>query len=259
MAGRKDKNTVDYFPHYCKPGKTMYILESKFGNDGYAVWFKLLELFGITENHYIDCRESTDWEFIQAKMLVEEARLIKIIDTLANIGAINGDLWGKRVLWSENFVKNIDDAYSRRKLKPHYYEEICFSLGLTNEKPKKSTPEALPATQGIIELEVYPTFDDFWQLYDKKRGNIEKLKIKWNKISQADKKRIIKHVEDYKIATPDKNFRKDPETYLNNKSWNDEIITKQTQNGTTKQSTESIRERNTGFFAEELSKRDSNS
>jgi hypothetical protein len=34
----------------------------------------------------------------------------------------------------------------------------------------------------------------------------------------------MEHVAKYKQAQPDKKFRKNPETYLNNKSWNDEII-----------------------------------
>ena len=43
---RPRKQTVDYFPHYCKCGRTIFILENRFGNDGYAFWFKLLEILG---------------------------------------------------------------------------------------------------------------------------------------------------------------------------------------------------------------------
>jgi hypothetical protein len=32
------------------------------------------------------------------------------------------------------------------------------------------------------------------------------------------------YIPKYKIAQPDKKFRKDPQTFLNNKSWLDEII-----------------------------------
>jgi hypothetical protein len=35
MAGRKEKQTADYFPHMATSGKTLFILESSFGNDGY--------------------------------------------------------------------------------------------------------------------------------------------------------------------------------------------------------------------------------
>ena len=32
QTGRKDKNTVDYFPHYCIQGKTMFIIENKYNH-----------------------------------------------------------------------------------------------------------------------------------------------------------------------------------------------------------------------------------
>ena len=34
----------------------------------------------------------------------------------------------------------------------------------------------------------------------------------------------MKHLPLYKKSQPNKKYRKDPATYLNNKSWNDEII-----------------------------------
>lgn len=74
------------------------------------------------------------------------------------------------------------------------------------------------------KIDVYP-FDEFWNDYDKKRGSKEKLIKKWNKISDSEKLKIKEHIPIYKKAQPDKAFRKDPETFLNNKSWNDEIIT----------------------------------
>ena len=42
---RPRKNIVDYFPHIARSGKTVFILEQEFGNDGYAALFKILEIF----------------------------------------------------------------------------------------------------------------------------------------------------------------------------------------------------------------------
>jgi hypothetical protein len=33
-------------------GRKMHIIESKYGNNGYAAWFKLLEELGKANNHY---------------------------------------------------------------------------------------------------------------------------------------------------------------------------------------------------------------
>jgi hypothetical protein len=66
-------------------------------------------------------------------------------------------------------------------------------------------------------------FDQFWSLYDKKTGKPKCLKL-WIKLSKADREAIFNHLPLYKKATPDKQFRKNPETYLRNRSWEDEII-----------------------------------
>ena len=75
-----------------------------------------------------------------------------------------------------------------------------------------------------FELLPYPTFEDFWDAYNKKRGDVSKIKIKWGKLSQSDKEAIMDYIPKYIFSQPDKQYRKDPLTFLNNKSWNDEII-----------------------------------
>ena len=67
-------------------------------------------------------------------------------------------------------------------------------------------------------------FDYFWNDYDKKVGDKQKLKSKWNKLSDKDRNEIMNYLPLYIEAVPDKQFRKNPETFLNNKSWLDEIV-----------------------------------
>ena len=69
------------------------------------------------------------------------------------------------------------------------------------------------------------SFDEFWDLYDKKvsRDNSEK---RWNKLSDKDRELIMQFIPKYKAYQPDKNFRKDPLTFFNNKTWLDEIPNK---------------------------------
>uniref|UniRef100_A0A6M3KXC5 Lin1244/Lin1753-like N-terminal domain-containing protein n=1 Tax=viral metagenome TaxID=1070528 RepID=A0A6M3KXC5_9ZZZZ len=67
-------------------------------------------------------------------------------------------------------------------------------------------------------------FDVFWVAYDKKVGSKEKLEKKWNKFSLETQKKILDHVELYKKSQPNKQYRKNPETYFNNQGWTDEII-----------------------------------
>lgn len=69
-------------------------------------------------------------------------------------------------------------------------------------------------------------FDIFWNAYDKKKGDKEKLTKKWHLLTDLDRKAIMEYIPKYKESQPDKQYRKDPQTFLNNKSWNDELIYK---------------------------------
>lgn len=67
-------------------------------------------------------------------------------------------------------------------------------------------------------------FDEFWDAYGKKveRAKCEKM---YAKIKESDRAKIKEHVPKYVAATPEVQYRKNPQTYINGKCWNDEIIT----------------------------------
>lgn len=73
-------------------------------------------------------------------------------------------------------------------------------------------------------------FEEFWIAYDKKVGKKDKVKKKWDLLSIEEQEAIMVHIPRYKSSQPDKQYRKNPETYLNNKSWEDEIITTPSNN-----------------------------
>jgi hypothetical protein len=125
--GRPRKNTVDYFPHFCQHSKTMYILEQRFGNNGYTFWFKLLEELGNHEGHFIDLREESEQEFLAAKTRLSVPEILKMLNLLAKLEAIDKELWKERVIWCAKFVDNIADAYKKRNsqipTKPFFPDE----------------------------------------------------------------------------------------------------------------------------------------
>jgi len=67
------------------------------------------------------------------------------------------------------------------------------------------------------------SFEEFWKLYAKSVEK-EKCRIKYEKLTLEEKKKIFETLPTYVENTPEKQYRKNPQTYLNNKSWNDEII-----------------------------------
>lgn len=69
------------------------------------------------------------------------------------------------------------------------------------------------------------TFEIWWNLYDKKIDR-DKCSKKFLKLTQDEMKQCIEHTEVYVQATPEKQYRRNPQTYLNNKNFKDEIITK---------------------------------
>lgn len=70
----------------------------------------------------------------------------------------------------------------------------------------------------------YKQFDVFWNLYDKKSSNKKMCQRKWIKFSEDKRAKIIHHLRAYVKSTPEKEFRKNAETYLNQEHWLNEIL-----------------------------------
>jgi hypothetical protein len=52
----------------------------------------------------------------------------------------------------------------------------------------------------------------------------EELKKKWDKLPLDVQNKILEYIPQYIESQPDKKFRKNPQTFLNQKSWEDELI-----------------------------------
>ncbi len=102
---------------------------------------------------------------------------------------------------------NVNNDNNKRYVQNEFEQPSIFSI---NEAPSKDE---------LLKIE----FNKFWDYYNKKTNKVKCLK-KWKRLSTASKNIIREHLPKYINSTPDKKFRKDPLTYLNNESWNDEII-----------------------------------
>lgn len=302
---RKEKNTVDYFPHPSRHGKKMAYIRKKYGNDGYSTWFIILEQLGDSDRHYLDLSDEIGLMYLETACFVEQDLLLDIIEDLVKLGEFDQELWiSHRILFSEKFVDSIRDAYLKRNNSPSSKSEILEHLsisvpllpqnstgntvtsefpvlkgdgntqiklneikedktilkGMQGENPSgfsevlnedifhrhrnlivEDFPQVVsesknpliqkPPTTEIVETGksqavLWPSFEDFWDTYDKKRGDRDKIQKKWDKLRQSEKEAAMAYIPEYIKSQPDKQFRKDPATFLNNKSWNDEIITR---------------------------------
>jgi hypothetical protein len=84
----------------------------------------------------------------------------------------------------------------------------------------KEIPTVINTNNKKIHTE---TFNKFWNLYDKK-VNAERCSKIFEKLTDNEIEQIFKTLPDYIESTPDKKYRKNPLTYLNQKSWNDEVM-----------------------------------
>jgi hypothetical protein len=117
MAGRKQKRSVEYFPHFVHQGKTLFTLEKMFGNDGYSTPFKILEILSDTNDHYYDFSQEEDWLYICAKLNLEEEHALKILKMMSKLSFIDQELFENKILWCQKLVDNLASVYEKRKAK----------------------------------------------------------------------------------------------------------------------------------------------
>jgi len=148
-------------------------------------------------------------------------------DMLSICKAYDSEIWDK--------FKVEDGLYYNDRMLNETVRRQKFSESRRNNAKsikKESTSEAYAEhmetetenTTITINENINIDFDWFWNHYDKKVGDKQKLKKKWNKLTDEERQNAMNYLDLYKQSVPDKQFRKNPETFLNNKSWNDEII-----------------------------------
>jgi hypothetical protein len=107
-------------------------------------------------------------------------------------------------------------------LTEHIYKLLTDNL--------KQITDNLPAVIDFLKTldspkpkELNIPFETFWSIYDKKEDR-QKCEVRWKNLTNKEREVCIESLPAYIAATPDKQYRKNPATYLNNKSWENEII-----------------------------------
>lgn len=135
---RKEKNTIDYFPHPVEHGRKMFYLRSKFKNDGYTVWFMLLEHLGKAEYHYLDLSDKVQLMYLSSEFMVSELVLNEIINILVDFNEFDKELWENySILFNQKYIDNIEDAYKKRN----------------NECISRNSLVSLLTSKGVIKLD----------------------------------------------------------------------------------------------------------
>ena len=114
MAGRPEKWTAEYFPHYLSGDDMEYMVDS-YESDGYVTWFRLMEKMCRSYKHFIRMNDLTKKRFA-AKCRITEKKLGQIIQDLVVLEWLDRELWEKhKVLFSTKFAESLEVAYRRRR------------------------------------------------------------------------------------------------------------------------------------------------
>lgn len=163
--GREQKAGVDYFSHDvgAHNKKTLSALRQRWGNDGYAFWYILLEILGEQANLSLDCRKKINWVYLCTETRVDEISAAEILGFLSEIEAIDENLWKKhKIIWCQAFVDRLKDVYKKRVRQPQKPvvedDENCV------EPDEKRISEDLSESEESISAAEKPVSDGFPQI-----------------------------------------------------------------------------------------------
>jgi len=195
------------------------------------IWIKLLILAGKTNsNGYVMLAENIPYSTEMISTIFRRPlQIVKFaLKTLSDFGMI--EITGSNVICVTNWQKHqniegMDKLRAQNALRQAKYREQKRLISAKNQTNDNATVTLRHAIDLDLELDkevLMREFENFWNLYNK-RVDRKKCFQLWKKIKKKDKEKIFVNLPNYIERTPDLKFRKDPKTYLNNESWNDEI------------------------------------
>ena len=238
-----------YFAHDYEPTSDPKIqaLIGEHGGLGYGIYWRLVEMLHSCNTHKL-CFKKYIISSIAKQMLTTVEQVNEIINSCIDYELFIKEqdfFYSQRVFFNiekRNEIRNNNSKAGIASAEKRRLQRELLKVKLSDEI--KSTPVEQPFNDGLTDdahtstdvqhfstkkekkekKEINIEFDVFWNLYDKKVGDKSKLTLNWNSLTDEERSLAINHIPKYKEVTQDKKYRKDPSTYLNNKSFNDEII-----------------------------------
>ena len=206
-----------YFSHdsNARNDQRLMKVRMKYGMEGYGIYFGLIEI--LREQHkytlYIDDLNGVAFD------LRVDIDMIQDVVLNYNLFQIDGELFYSNSL--KRRMEKLDLIKEKRRI-----AGAKGGKSKANAKAKVKQNQARKEKQSKEKQskELNIDFSTFWDLYDYKKGDKIKLQSKWESFTDDVRQQIIDVLPVYIASTPDKKYRKHPQTYLNNRSWEDEII-----------------------------------
>ena len=125
---RPTKSGMDYFPHDCDASsdEKLEALQSLYGNDGYAFFFKLCERIYHSENAELDISDRETVQVLCRKhLMISSERFAEILTTALKWGCFDKEAYEQRkVLTSRGIQKRASVVFERRKGMQERYDKL---------------------------------------------------------------------------------------------------------------------------------------
>lgn len=212
----------NYFPHDFNARNDIKIqaLLHDYKARGYGLYWILIEMLHEASEHKIALKT---YSYIALSQITNESPdfVEKVISACINkydlFFEVDGFLQCKRV--NINIDRRIELSNKRALAgKEGANAKQMLANAKQNEANKKKGKE-------IKEKEINIPFDTFWDKYDKKEDR-KKCELKWEALTDEEREKIMQVLPDYVRTTPDVRFRKNPLTFFNARSWEDEAMQK---------------------------------
>ncbi len=142
---RPERHDVDYFPFYVKDGKTLFVLESKFGCKGIGFFTNVMRFLCKTPDHHFCIAGEQDRLYFFATAKCDETEGQEMLNIMATTGKIHPDLWRDyQVIASPDLLNSLSDAYKNRKNNIITIDQIVVSYqksGITYPQKPVTTPD----------------------------------------------------------------------------------------------------------------------
>jgi hypothetical protein len=209
------KSNSYYFSHdYNAANDTKVLfLRHQLGMEGYGIYWFLIEQLA-------NAGGKLPLELIPVLAMQMHCTDVKVNGVLMNFGLFtidSGEFWSERLQNHLELRLKLSES-GKTGANNRWGNRVAIGGGNAKERKEKEI-KVKESKVNIID----DSFEEWWFSYDKKTGK-EKAFNKWKILLPQEKDLALSVVHKYVQSTPDKQWRKDPTTYLNNKSFNDEII-----------------------------------
>ncbi len=203
---RKPKLNADYFPHYISKGAKISYMCKKHGNDGYAVWYKILEELTTADFHFINLKDNVNRMYLVSHCEVEEDKFKEILNDLSELGAIDKELLSIGVIFSQSLLESLEDVWKRRNVNFKTKEDLLNEFGSSPKLPTKTKERKTKQIKTEVHKFQDPSLQEYWEKWKEykrqeknfkfKNANSENLSIqKLKKLSKGDSEIAIKIIE----------------------------------------------------------------